>query len=113
VPARLTGLLIAGVTFSATAWTAMRTDASKHRSPNAGWPEAAMAGALHIRLSGPRSYHGVVADEPWINAQGAAPDAAGIERSLRIMLRVCVLLLLLTLMLYLIVSGSPATISST
>jgi len=91
----------------------MRTDASKHRSPNAGWPEAAMAGALNIRLSGPRTYHGVIADEPWINAKGTAPDAVAITRGLRIMIRVCAILLLMTLALYLIVSGSPATIIST
>ena len=117
VPARLTGLLIAIVTLSPKAMTVMRTDASKHRSPNAGWPEAAMAGALNLRLSGPRAYHGVVTDEPWINEAGAPPDAAGIARALKIMIRVCVALLLLTLTtalaLYLMTSGSPATIIST
>ena len=52
----------------------MRKDARHHRSLNAGWPEAAMAGALGIRLCGPRSYEGEIADEPWLNA--AAPDPA-------------------------------------
>jgi adenosylcobinamide-phosphate synthase len=41
-------------------------DARKHRSPNAGWPEAAMAGALDVRLGGPRAYHGTLCDEPYI-----------------------------------------------
>jgi adenosylcobinamide-phosphate synthase len=113
VPARLTGLLIACVSLSATAWTLMLADARKHRSPNAGWPEAAMAGALNVRLSGPRAYHGVVTDEPWINRQGAAPDTASIKRALRIMIRACIALLLVTLVLYFMTSGSPATISST
>ena len=46
----------------ATAWR----DAGKHDSPNAGWPEAAMAGALGVRLLGPRSYDGEFVDEPWM-----------------------------------------------
>jgi adenosylcobinamide-phosphate synthase len=41
-------------------------DAPKHRSPNAGWPEAAMAGALGIRLAGPRIYGGVAGDFHWV-----------------------------------------------
>ena len=44
----------------------VRRDADNHRSPNAGWPEAAMAGALDLRLSGPRVYHGVLTDDEWI-----------------------------------------------
>jgi adenosylcobinamide-phosphate synthase len=44
----------------------VRRDARKHRSPNAGWPEAAMAGALRVRLGGPRAYDGTMCDEPWI-----------------------------------------------
>ena len=44
----------------------MLRDGRKHRSPNAGWPEAAMAGALGLALAGPRRYaEGVVAD-PWL-----------------------------------------------
>src|SRR6185437_3799913 len=41
---------------AAGAWAAVRRDAGKHRSPNAGWPEAAMAGALGLKLAGPRVY---------------------------------------------------------
>jgi adenosylcobinamide-phosphate synthase len=113
IPARLTGLLITIVTLSAKAWAVMLAHAHNHRSPNAGWPEAAMAGALNVRLSGPRAYHGVMTNEPWINDKGAAPDAATITRALRIMVRVCILLFVTTALLYLIASGSPATISST
>lgn len=69
---RLTGVLIAAAAQSANALRVIRRDAARHRSPNAGWPEGAMAGALGVRLSGPRSYGGVVSDEPWLN--GAAPD---------------------------------------
>lgn len=70
---RLTGVLFA-LTSGAPrrALKVMLRDAHAHRSPNAGWPEAALAGALNIRLSGPRVYHDHIADEPWLN--GAAPD---------------------------------------
>ena len=63
--ARLAGLLIVAAALlrrrvsAKRAWTAMWRDASKHRSPNAGWPEAAMAGALGLQLAGPRVYDGI------------------------------------------------------
>jgi adenosylcobinamide-phosphate synthase len=74
IPARLTGALFCAVSGRAArrALSVMRRDARAHRSPNAGWPEAAMAGALGVRLSGPRSYGARVSVEPWLN--GAAPD---------------------------------------
>lgn len=86
MPARLTAVLIA-LASGRRGGAAMRVawqDARSHRSPNAGWPEGAMAGALGVRLSGPRTYADRVAVEPWLN--GAAPDptpadlAAGIGR---------------------------------
>src|ERR1700704_6571057 len=52
------------------ALASLRPDAHHHRSPNAGWPEAAMAGALGIRLSGPRVYGGVPVDERWVGEGG-------------------------------------------
>ncbi len=75
IPARLTALLIAlshGIlTGGMTAWRAIAADAHLHRSPNAGWPEAAMSRALGVALSGPRSYDGEMRDFPYVNAQGA------------------------------------------
>lgn len=62
----------------ATVWR----DARHHRSPNAGWPEAAMAGALGIRLSGPRVYGGAVASERWVGDGRAELTAADIRRAL-------------------------------
>ena len=67
---RLTGLLLAiaaGPRWRA-ALGAMWHDAGKHRSPNAGWPEAAMAGALGLRFGGPRNYQGETVDLPWLGA---------------------------------------------
>lgn len=82
VPARLSALLIALAALSPRAALVALRDGRRHRSPNAGWPEAAMAGALGLALSGPRAYHGAKTDQPWINPEGrreAAPadiDAA-------------------------------------
>jgi adenosylcobinamide-phosphate synthase len=68
-------------------------DARHLRSPNAGWPEAALAGALGFALNGPRSYHGVPSEEPWTNARGRkALDAPDIWQALRLYLRACLLL---------------------
>lgn len=87
VPARLTALLfvaLAGTEKRSDALSCIGRDARRHRSINAGWPEAAMAGALGVRLCGPRSYGGEVADEPWLNAGAADPVAADITRGLEI-----------------------------
>ncbi|KLN62615.1 cobalamin biosynthesis protein CobD [Kiloniella spongiae] len=84
IPARLAGLLyvLAGLLISrasaARAFKVMLRDAGQHRSPNAGWQEAAVAGALGFALAGPRKYPGYVVDDPWMGDGGrsdlAAPD---------------------------------------
>ncbi|MBP0484877.1 adenosylcobinamide-phosphate synthase CbiB [Sagittula salina] len=83
IPARLTGGLFALIG-GAQALRAMTRDAGAHRSPNAGWPEGAMAGALGVRLSGPRVYETHVAEEPWLNADAADPDGAAMSRALTV-----------------------------
>ncbi|MCA1398594.1 cobalamin biosynthesis protein CobD [Bradyrhizobium sp. BRP56] len=84
-PARLTGLLFVLLAPNRSqAWSCMLRDAQRHRSPNAGWPEAAMAGALGVRLSGPRIYHGHVADEPWLNEGARDPAAADVLTGLKL-----------------------------
>ena len=88
IPARLTGLLFALTgPGPRDALLCMVRDARHHRSPNAGWPEAAMAGALGVRLCGPRSYHGELADEPWLNGGARDPAAADISRALEAYVR--------------------------
>ena len=83
VPARLTGAIFALVSARpAAALRVMARDAGQHRSPNAGWPEAAMAGALGVRLSGPRTYAGTVSTEPWVNEGGRDPAAHDLGRAL-------------------------------
>lgn len=92
VPARLTGLLFA--VLSGRTIVSLRTmfqDAGKHRSPNAGWPEGAMAGALGIRLSGPRIYGDREATEPWVNEGAPDPDADALRRGLALYVRAMVL----------------------
>jgi adenosylcobinamide-phosphate synthase len=63
--------------------TAVRRDASTHRSPNAGWPEAAMAGALGLRLAGPRAYDGAMIDDHWIGDGRETACAWDIRLALR------------------------------
>jgi len=79
---RLTGLIIATASGSADALKVMWRDAGKHHSPNAGWPEAAMAGALGIRLGGPRSYEGETVDLAWMGDGREELDAGDIRRAL-------------------------------
>lgn len=97
VPARIAGLLIvlAAACRGAVrqAFKAMTQDARKHASPNAGWTEAAMAGALGVRLGGPVRYDGVVSHRPWFGS-GPAPTASDLARGLRTYLIALVLLTL-------------------
>jgi adenosylcobinamide-phosphate synthase len=86
IPARLAGVLIALA--GGRGWRTMLHDAPRHASPNAGWPEAAMAGALGVRLGGPVSYDGVVHNRP-VFGDGPAPGAADLGRGLRLYLRAC------------------------
>jgi adenosylcobinamide-phosphate synthase len=93
LPARLTGLLLCLVAAPPRpALRVMLRDARQHRSPNAGWPEAAMAGALGVRLSGPRTYDATRSDEPWLNAAAPDPDAPSLARGLATYRRALLLL---------------------
>jgi adenosylcobinamide-phosphate synthase len=88
VPARLTGVLFAAIgARPREALASMTSDARKHRSINAGWPEAAIAGALGVRLCGPRFYHGELAAEPWLNESARDPGAHDIMQGLRLYIR--------------------------
>lgn len=68
--ARLTAILIAVSHTRTSAMTIAIRDAGLHRSPNAGWPEAAMACVLDVSLSGPRSYDGTLREEPFVYPEG-------------------------------------------
>jgi adenosylcobinamide-phosphate synthase len=65
-------------------------DASRHRSPNAGWPEAAMAGALGLRLAGPRVYGDTLVDDAFMGSGRRDATVEDITRALRIYRAACV-----------------------
>jgi adenosylcobinamide-phosphate synthase len=85
---RLSALLIIAAaavtrgTSASAAWRAVRRDARHHRSPNAGYPEAAMAGALDLALAGPRIYGGVHVDDAFMGNGRYAAKATDIRAAL-------------------------------
>ena len=105
LPARLSGVLLAGAAFvlradGRAALRAMRRDAPRHRSPNAGWPEAAMAGALGLALGGPRVYVEGPVEDVWLHGEGRREATAqDIRRALRLFVTACVLQAALVVML--------------
>jgi adenosylcobinamide-phosphate synthase len=92
VPARIAGVLLALA--GAGGFRVMWRDAPRHASPNAGWPEAAAAGALDLRLGGPAYYDGVMHARPHFG-DGASPQANDLSRALGLYRRGCIGLWLL------------------
>ena len=70
IPARLSMLLIVVFAKRSVNFRAIISKAKRHKSPNAGWPEAAMARAINVALAGPRSYDGQLQQLPWVNERG-------------------------------------------
>jgi len=97
IPAsRLSAVLIALAAFFTGgslvgAFRAVRRDASHHRSPNAGWPEAAMAGALGLQLAGPRVYGDELVIDAFMGSGRREAAAADIRRAMRIFVAACVI----------------------
>lgn len=99
---RLSAVLIAGAAAISGGnirgtWSAVRRDARHHRSPNAGWPEAAMAGALDVRLAGPRIYDGHRVEDGWMGNGRAEVVPDDIDAALRLYRLSCGILLGLAL----------------
>lgn len=88
IPARLSAVLICLA--GAGGWRVLWRDHARHASPNAGWPEAAMAGTLGVRLAGPVRYDGVLSHKPWIG-EGAEADVRAMARAGSVYLRACTL----------------------
>lgn len=102
LPARLTAILITLACFfvpgasPSKAWAIARRDARKHDSPNAGWPEAAFAGALNFQLGGPRAYDGEVIDLPAFGTGKSSLGASDIMLALLLYRRTLDVLLALS-----------------
>ena len=98
IPARLAGfLLVIAAAFvprgkPLLAWRTMWRDHGRHASPNSGWPEAAMAGALDLALAGPRRYGTELVDTGWIGAGRARATPGDIHTSLYMLAVACLLL---------------------
>src|SRR5207248_6920273 len=97
VPAPLSGVLLATAAVFAKngrpghALAIMPRDGRQHHSPNAGWPESAMAGALGLALAGPRRYpEGLVAD-PWLGDGSARAGVSDILRGLHLYRLACLI----------------------
>ena len=90
LPARLAGLYFVAAAFllpganGGGAWRVMIRDAGRHRSPNAGWQESAVAGALGFALAGPRRYRHETVDDAWMGDGRARLGAGDIRRSLHL-----------------------------
>jgi len=105
-------LLVAAAAFrkrasAGRAWHAVRRDAARHRSPNAGYPEAAMAGALGLSLAGPRTYGGVVVDDAVMGDGRREAGVTDIRRALSLYRRAdAILIALLLAMTLLLIARS-------
>jgi adenosylcobinamide-phosphate synthase len=110
---RLSALLIVlAATFTGNAsasgaWRAVWRDAQKHRSPNAGWPEAAMAGALGLALAGPRVYGSIVVEDATMGDGRREANAQDIRAALALYQRADLLLVVLIALLALLVIARP------
>jgi adenosylcobinamide-phosphate synthase len=97
IPARLAGLFVVLAALflpkarPGGALKVMLRDAGKHRSPNAGWPEGAMAGALNLALAGPRHYAERTVNDPWIGDGSARAASGDIMRALYVYGVACLL----------------------
>ena len=94
----LAAALVPG-TSPGAAWRIMRRDARGHASPNAGWPEAAMAGALGVRLGGARSYGGTLVEDPAMGEGASSMGATTIRQALRVYRVACATNLIVVAML--------------
>jgi len=97
VPARLTALLMVLVTGSRRGLQFIFKFGHKHKSPNAGYPEAALAGILDCRFGGPNVYHGKVVEKPFIGKNDRVIEPSEIERASGVNQRTCLAMVLLIL----------------
>lgn len=96
IPARLTALLMVGVSGRPALWTFVRRYGREHASPNSGYPEAALAGILDCRFGGPHDYFGEEVWKPYIGKKDRPLTTQDMEQAVRINRRAeaCMLLLI-------------------
>lgn len=109
IPARLTAFIVIltcrlfiNRNAAEKALEVVKKDARHHHSPNAGFPECAFAGALDVKLLGPRIYSGEAVDEPFQNGSGKMAGPDDIDRAIRLFNRSMDVLFLVILLLFLI-----------
>jgi len=96
IPSRICGTLMCAAYLSKSNFLIMLKDAKLHASPNAGWPEAAMASILNVALAGPRSYHGKLTDYEFINSSGRHDmDKTDINDALKVLNRSWLILIII------------------
>jgi adenosylcobinamide-phosphate synthase len=110
LPARMTALLMVAASVplrlrAGEAWRVMRRDARRHASPNAGWPEAAAAGALGVQLGGPACYGGVWQEKPTFGDGGRPLTVVDYRQMVRLMYLVTLLMFGLAALAGLLVTG--------
>ena len=99
IPSRITGFLYAAVSkkFLFT-MIVMIKDGNKHTSPNAGYPEAALAGALNVSLSGPRVYNNFTRHDQWLNETGLPPSIEDLKKALKMYENIMILIVSLAIL---------------
>ncbi len=100
IPSRITALLIAAVSIKAQSFKYIFKYGHQHSSPNAGYPEAAMAGALDCRFGGPSEYHGKVVPKPYIGQNSNAITPTMVNKACGINIKASILFLLSGLVAY-------------
>ena len=116
IPARLSALLLCIAAFMwggnevKRSWATIKHDSRKQHSINAGYPEAAMAGALNLRLSGPKEYNDqeIISDWIGISNDGSSPDATedDINKGLLLYVNACLLLTAIIVFLTVLIAQS-------
>ena len=102
IPARLTALLMVLVAGSRRGWRFMRAYGHQHKSPNAGYPEAALAGILNCRFGGPNVYHGVLVSKPFIGETDRTVEPTDIDRASQINHLTCLLMVVGSISTYIL-----------
>lgn len=98
IPARLTALLMAIVSLSARSFRFIGLYGNKHKSPNSGYPEAALAGILDTRFGGPQRYKGVLVDKPYIGVNAREIGHAEINIASNVNQKTCLVMVLLVVL---------------